>query len=124
MIKVKHKGSFENLERFFRRSKEKRYLEGLDKFGQAGVDALALNTPIDSGTTAISWSYQIEKTEKGYRIAWYNSNVNDGAVVAILLQYGHATGTGGYVQGTDYINPAMHSIFEQIAENAWREVIA
>lgn len=122
MIKVKHKGGFEKLEGFLTRARTRRYLEGLEKFGQAGVDALAEATPMDSGETAASWYYVIEPIEKGYRIVWKNSNVNDGRVIAVLLQYGHATGTGGWVEGTDYINPAMQSIFKQIAENAWREV--
>lgn len=121
MIRVKTFGDFVNLDRFFKKAREKKYLEGLEKFGQAGVSALSAATPIDSGTTAMSWGYAIEKIENGYRIVWTNSNVHDGANVAILLQYGHGTGTGGYVQGIDYINPALRNIFQQLAEDAWRE---
>lgn len=119
---LKSHGSFKNLEKFLKRMREKKYLSGLEKFGEAGVNALSMATPIDSGETATSWSYQIEEIPDGYRISWHNSNVNEGEVIAILLQYGHGTGTGGYVEGIDYINPAMRDIFNQIAEDAWREV--
>lgn len=122
MIKIKHKGSFKHLESFLKRAKERRYLEGLAVYGQAGVDALVQATPVDTGETSMSWSYSIEQFDKGYRIVWSNSNTNNGQNIAVLLQYGHGTGTGGYVQGIDYINPAMRSIFEQIAERAWKEV--
>lgn len=122
LLRIKSHGDFENFTRFFKRTREKRYLDGLDKFGRAGVNALAEATPVDSGETAASWYYEIEQTEKGYRIVWRNSNVHDGAVIAILIQYGHGTGSGGYVQGIDYINPAMRNIFRQLAEDAWREV--
>ena len=122
LIRVKHRGSFKNLERFLKRAKEERYLEGLKKYGEAGAVALCKATPMDSGETAASWSYFIEKIDNGYRIVWTNDNRNDGALIAVLLQYGHATGSGGYVQGIDYINPAMRNIFCEIAENAWREV--
>ena len=121
-IRTKSRGSFKNFEEFFRRVRDRKYLEGLNKFGEAGVSALANATPIDSGETALSWGYHIEEIPNGYKIVWTNSHVNDGQVIAVLLQYGHGTGTGGYVQGLDYINPAMHGIFEQIAEDAWREV--
>lgn len=123
MIKVLVKGSFDNIERLLKRASKKNYIATLHKYGEAGVVALAKGTPIDSGETALSWSYYIEEIKDGYRIVWTNSNINDGAVVAILLQYGHATGTGGYVQGTDYINPAMYNIFEELAEQAWKEVV-
>lgn len=94
----------------------------LDKYGKRGVEALKAATPIDSGKTAASWSYEIEKTGNGYSIHWNNSNTNKGAKIAILLQYGHGTGTGGYVQGVDYINPALNSIFTEMANEAWKEV--
>lgn len=122
-IRVRVKGSFKNLEAFLKRNKEQNYIKALHKYGEAGTVALAKATPYDSGETASLWSYYIEKIDKGYRIVWTNDNIHDGAVIAILLQYGHATGTGGYVQGTDYINPAMKNIFEELAEEAWREVI-
>ena len=122
MISIRSKGSFKNFEKFFKKVGSRKYLAGLEKFGEAGVNALAMATPIESGETAISWGYHIEEIPDGYKIVWTNDNINDGQVIAILLQYGHGTGTGGYVQGRDYINPALHDIFNQIAEDAWREV--
>lgn len=94
----------------------------LDRYGRMGVDALATATPIDSGETAQSWDYKIRRTATKTTLVWTNSHVNDGAPIAILLQYGHATGTGGYVQGYDYINPAIRPIMNQIAEDVWRRV--
>lgn len=93
----------------------------LDKYGQEGVMALQENTPKETGLTASSWYYEIVKTNTGYSIQWKNSNIQNGVPIAIILQYGHATGTGGYVEGTDYINPAIGPIFERIAKNAWKE---
>jgi hypothetical protein len=95
----------------------------LKKYGEDGVKALADATPKDSGKTAASWSYEVEKSKGSYTIAWTNSNINDGVPIAVILQYGHGTRNGGYVQGRDYINPAIRPIFDQIAEDAWREVI-
>ena len=94
----------------------------LDKYGKRGVDALRSATPIDSGLTADSWEYEIEKTANGYGISWNNTNVNKGVKIALLLQYGHGTGTGGFVQGVDYINPALTPIFDELANAAWNEV--
>lgn len=94
----------------------------LDRFGQEGVAALSSATPVDSGKTAASWSYEIERGDGKTVISWSNSNVNDGVNIAVILQYGHGTGTGGFVQGRDYINPAIQSVFDRIAEEAWREV--
>ena len=97
----------------------KRYLA---KYGQLGVDALASATPKDTGKTANSWSYEITKDQGKYTIYWKNTNINDGIPIAIIIQYGHGTRNGGYVQGRDYINPALQPIFDQIAEDAWNEV--
>lgn len=94
----------------------------LEKYGEEGVRALRSTTPKDTGLTADSWSYDIKVEKDRITLSWTNSNVNDGVPVAILLQYGHGTGTGGYVEGVDYINPAMHPIFKQIADSAWKEV--
>lgn len=94
----------------------------LEKYGREGVSALSASTPIRTGTTANSWGYVITTNRNGYSIKWTNSNVVGGVPVAILLQYGHGTGTGGYVQGRDFINPAMQPIFDKLAEEAWREV--
>lgn len=122
MVTFKHKGNFERTDRLLKGAKEKRYLKVLDKYGQEGVAALAAATPTDSGLTAESWDYKIQNGSGGYRIMWTNSNVNDGVPIAIIIQYGHGTGTGGYVQGRDYINPAMRSVFDNIADKAWEEV--
>ena len=94
----------------------------LEKYGEEGVMALQSTTPKDSGLTASSWSYDIEVEKDLITISWNNSNINDGVPIAVLIQYGHGTGTGGYVEGVDYINPAMHPIFKQIADSAWKEV--
>lgn len=94
----------------------------LEKYGDEGVKALQSTTPKDSGLTASSWSYEITVEKDLITISWNNSNVNDGVPIAVLIQYGHGTGTGGYVEGVDYINPAMHPIFKQIADSAWKEV--
>ena len=122
MITFKHKGNFERTDRLLKGAKEKKYLKVLDKYGQEGVAALAAATPTDSGRTAESWDYKIQNGSGGYKIMWTNSNVNDGVPIAIIIQYGHGTGTGGYVQGRDYINPAMRSVFDNIADKAWEEV--
>ena len=94
----------------------------LIKYADAGVKALSSATPMDTGKTAASWGYEIESSKDGHVIHWINDNVNNGVNIAIILQYGHGTGTGGYVQGRDYINPAIAPIFEQIANDAWNEV--
>lgn len=94
----------------------------LDRFGKAGVSALSRATPVDSGKTAQSWAYRIIKTKGRPGIEWYNTNTRDGQQIAILIQYGHGTGTGGYVRGRDYINPAMRPVFDQIVQQFWKEV--
>ena len=122
MISFRQKGDFSNLSRYLERVKEKVKLGDLDKYGRAGVAALASATPVDSGQTANSWYYEIERQNGSVSIVFNNSNVNKGVPIAIILQYGHGTGTGGWVQGRDYINPAIQPIFDEIANNAWKEV--
>lgn len=122
MISFEHKGNFESTSLFLKRAKEAEFLNRLDQVAKQGVLALIAATPIDSGETAASWDYEIVRTKSGATIYWTNSNINDGVPVAILIQYGHATDNGAYVQGTDFINPAMAPIFNDIAETAWREV--
>lgn len=94
----------------------------LEECGRSGVSALSAATPIESSLTANSWDYEIHKTATGYHIYWINTNLHEGVPIAVILQYGHGTGTGGYVQGRDYINPAMRPIFDKIAEKAWKAV--
>lgn len=122
MISFRQKGDFSNLSSYFEKVKEKVKLGDLDKYGRAGVAALASATPVDSGQTANSWYYEIERQNGSVSIVFNNSNVNKGVPIAIILQYGHGTGTGGWVQGRDYINPAIQPIFDEIANNAWKEV--
>lgn len=115
-------GGFTKTERFLNRMKRREYLNVLDEFGRDGVQALRNATPVDSGATAEAWDYEIKRTRNYTEIVWTNSNVNDGVPIAVILQYGHGTGTGGYVQGRDYINPAIRPVFDKIAEKAWKVV--
>lgn len=122
MIRFRQKGDFSKLTRYLERAKEAVRLGDLDRYGREGVAALASVTPVESGLTASSWYYEITNKNGIARISFYNSNVQNGVPIAVILQYGHATGTGGWVEGIDYINPAIRPIFEKIAESAWREV--
>lgn len=122
MITFKHKGNFNGIEGLLKNGMSSNYMSILEKYGREGVLALASATPIDTGNTANSWGYEIRKDSRGATIFWTNSNVVDGTPIAIIIQYGHGTNNGGYVQGYDYINPALQSIFDKIAEEAWREV--
>lgn len=122
MIRFKHKGDFEKTTSFLKRAKEAEFLNRLDSVAKRGVYALAAATPVDSGETASSWDYEIVRTKSGANIYWTNSNINGGVPVAILIQYGHVANGGAYVRGVDFVNPAMAPIFNDIAEEAWREV--
>ena len=122
MISFKHKGDFSKLAQYLNSAKKAIDIKDLEKYGKAGVAALASATPVDSGLTANSWYYEIEKQKESITIGFYNSNVQNGVLIAVILQYGHGTGTGGWVQGRDYINPAIQPIFDKIANEAWREV--
>lgn len=115
-------GGFTKTERFLNRMKRREYLNVLDEFGRDGVQALRNATPVDSGATAEAWDYEIKRTRNYTEIVWTNSNINDGVPIAVILQYGHGTGTGGYVQGRDYINPAIRPVFDKIVEKAWKVV--
>lgn len=122
-ISIKQKGNFEKTYKFFKNSiKEIKDTINLEKYGMMGVKALRDATPKDSGETASHWSYKIVKNDDSIRIQFFNSNVVDGIPVAILLQYGHGTRNGGYVEGYDFINPALRPIFDRMAEDAWKEV--
>lgn len=121
MIRFTHKGDFSKTIRFLENAKTATNVD-FDKFGQEGVAALASATPIDTGKTANSWYYEIEQSKGTATIRFCNSNIQNGVPIAILLQYGHGTRDGGWVQGRDYINPAIQPIFDKIAESAWKEV--
>lgn len=122
MVTFRQKGDFSKLSTFLERAKEVIHLGDLDKFGRAGVAALSSATPVDTGKTASSWYYEIKREQGSVSISFHNSNIQNGVPIAIILQYGHGTRNGGWVKGRDYINPAIQPIFDQIAENAWKEV--
>lgn len=124
MIKLTNRGDFGATFKYLKFLRSGKYLDVLDKYGQKGVDALSSATPVDTGKTAASWSYQIEDAGKGrLTITWKNTNLTkEGIPVVVLIFYGHSTRRGGYVQGRDFINPAIAPIFDEIAEAAWKEV--
>ena len=122
MITFRQKGDFSKLNSFLEKAKEAVKLSDLDKYGREGVSALASATPVDSGKTAGSWYYEIKRQNGSVSITFNNSNINNGVLIAIILQYGHGTRNGGWVEGRDYINPAIRPIFDKIVDNAWREV--
>lgn len=122
MIKIRQKGDFSKVTKYLIKAKKGIRLRDLDKYGKQGVAALSSATPVDTGLTASSWYYKIERSGSTISITFLNSNVQNGVPIAVILQYGHGTGTGGWVQGRDYINPALRPIFDKIADNAWKEV--
>lgn len=122
MISFEQKGDFKKLSRYFERLKETMKLGVLDKYGREGVAALASATPKKTGKTAASWIYEIERQNGSVAIVFKNTNIVKGVPIAIILQTGHGTGTGGWVQGRDYINPVIQPIFDKIANDAWKEV--
>lgn len=122
MISIKQRGDFKKTEKFLKKSFGRDYLSILEKYGQQGVSALSAATPVDTGLTVSSWSYEIIQNGSSISIVWNNSNVQNGLNIAILLQYGHGTRNGGYVSGRDYINPALRPIFDKMADAAWKEV--
>lgn len=123
MIKMTANGNFKNIEKFLDAARKGKQFDTLSNYGRLGVEALASATPVDSGLTASSWTYEVKSAKGRYSISWHNTNRENGAPVAILLQYGHATGTGGWVEGRDYINPALHPLFDQLANDVWEQVI-
>mgnify|MGYP004460664975 FL=1 len=122
MITFRQKGDFSKLNHYFEKLKEGIKIGDLNKYGRAGVEALSNATPKDTGQTASSWYYEIKRSNGSVSIQFKNSNVHEGVPIAVILQYGHGTGTGGWVEGRDYINPAIQPIFDEIANNAWKEV--
>lgn len=122
MISFRQRGDFSKLTTFLEKAKRSFRMGELDKYGKEGVAALASATPVDSGLTADSWRYEITNKQGSAKITFYNSNIQNGVPIAIILQYGHGTRNGGWVQGRDYINPAIQPIFDKIVNEAWREV--
>ena len=122
MISVTASGSFDSTEAWLKKVASGSIFDALSRYGQMGVNALESATPADSGVTANSWYFEILKDAKSWSIVWGNSHVEAGRPIAVLLQYGHGTRNGGYVEGRDYINPALRPIFDQMAAEAWRVV--
>lgn len=121
-IKFRHKGTFKKTENLLDFIAKKKFVGNLDKYGRLGVEALRDATPKDTGITAESWDYKIMENKYGIGIAWTNANIVDGYPIAIILDIGHGTRNGGYVKGRHYLSPAIQPIFDEIAENAWKEV--
>ena len=117
-----HRGNFKNTEKFFSKVMKQEYLDVLNKYGQLGVESLSAATPKDTGKTASSWTYTVDHDKSAVTIDWRNTNENKGVNIAYILQYGHGTGTGGYVAGVDYINPTMKPVFDAAEEETWKEV--
>lgn len=122
MISIRQKGDFSKVNKFLRKAKKGVDIKSLEKYGQEGVAALMSNTPEDTGLTANSWYYTITNEHGTITISFCNSNIQNGVPIAIVLQYGHATQNGGWVQGRDYINPAIQPVFDEMVKNVWREV--
>lgn len=122
MISFSTKGNWDKTSKFLDKIRDLKLALSLDKYGEEGVEALSDATPKDTGKTAASWNYRIERDGGSFSIVWTNSNVNDGVNIAIILQYGHGTRNGGYVKGIDYINPALRPVFDKISKDLWREV--
>ena len=122
MIRFWHRGNFSKTNKYLRDVKEAARVKILEEYGERGVSALSSATPVDTGLAATSWYYKVSRGEAGSRIEFFNSDIENGFPVAIMLQYGHGTGTGGWVEGRDYINPAIQPIFDELTEEAWKEV--
>lgn len=122
MIKITHKGDWKSITRFLTNASRKSYIPILQKYGEIGVEALRAATPKDTGTTAGSWFYSIKRDEGKLFLEFRNTNIVDGVPIAIIIQYGHATSNGGYVEGRDYINPALQPVFDKLADEVWKEV--
>jgi hypothetical protein len=122
MFRVTSQGSFDKTTSFLKNLQRGKHFDVLNRYGRVGVDALSRATPRETGETSTSWGYQIGRTRGQYSISWFNTHVDDGVNIAVIIQYGHGTGTGGYVQGRDFINPAMRPVFDKILEDVWRQV--
>ena len=121
-IKITQKGEFKKITKYLTELDSRKVIRVLDKYGRLGVEALRSTTPVDTGLTAASWYYDISVEGTRVTLAFHNSNVHRGINIAIILQYGHGTGTGGWVEGRDYINPALQPLFSELADEAWKEV--
>lgn len=122
LVVMKQSGSLKNFEGFLYKNRKRRLYQLLNEYGKQGVELLRDATPVDTGKTATGWNYEIEVSSQGVSLYWVNNNVNEGVPIAILIQYGHATRSGSYVQGIDYINPALRPLFESMATKLWKEV--
>ena len=122
MIGWETDGDFKNTKKYLNKLLEALRFDILDSYGKKGVRALSEATPVDTGQTAASWQYKVERTSNSATISFWNTNINNGVPIALILQYGHATGNGGWVEGRDYINPALRPIFDSLADNAWRDI--
>ena len=123
MISLTSKGDFRKTEKFMKNARTKKLMSILKQYGEEGVAALMVATPLDTGRTASSWRYEIKVENNCIRLVFHNDNIQNGVPIAIILQYGHGTGTGGWVEGRDYINPAIRPVFDKIANSAWKEAI-
>lgn len=123
MIKIRQKGDFSKTTKFLAKARNSINIDKLNRFGEEGVAALSSATPVETGKTATSWYYKIENKKSSVTINFCNSNIQNGVPIAIILQYGHGTRNGGWVEGRDYINPAIKPIFDRIANEAWKEVV-
>lgn len=124
MISFIQKGDFRKTEKLLKKTFRKDFRKILDDYGKRGVQLLSDATPVETGETAISWGYEIIQNGSSISVQWHNYNVNKGVNIAIILQYGHATRSGGWVEGRDYINPALRPVFDELADKAWKEVIS
>lgn len=122
MISAKVTGSWDTIARYLEGIRRKKYVRIIEKYGQKGVEALSKATPTDTGTTASSWRYVVKTDKGGTTLEFHNDHINKGVNIAIILQYGHGTGTGGWVEGRDYINPAIQPVFDELVEELWKEV--
>lgn len=122
LVTMKQSGTLKNFEGFLYKNRKRRLYQLLNEYGKQGVELLRDATPVDTGKTATGWDYEIEVNSQGVSLYWVNSNVNEGVPIAILIQYGHATRKGTYVQGIDYINPALRPLFESMGEKLWKEM--
>lgn len=122
MFRATSSGSFDKTLKFLNRIQPDKLFANLDRFGRMGVDALSSATPVETGLASQSWGYQVANTKGRVSISWFNTDVEGGVNIAVIIQYGHGTGTGGYVQGRDYINPAMRPVFDKILDDVWKVV--